>query len=286
MRATALQLGARQSAIRLKRMAVVRLLLALLITWLILADCLLARTATPFPHPTAGIMLGLLLGEAGLIASWFACSRQHWLARLALGWLAMALLAWPAAMYSGPSWRQWAGLLLLFSGGVALGWKMVQASGWVWEWPTSLSTSTSSKLRSYQFSLAALMELMTTTAATLGLASWLALPDRQPLLAACSVLVLSALPPLCFWLALAETRSLWSRAGALLIIALLSAFFALLHVSSGLFATMLLLPGTLALVSLLAGTILSLGGGRLLSAKESKSWDALPSSPHPRVDAL
>ena len=46
MRATALQLGARQSAIRLKRMAVVRLLLALLITWLILADCLLARTAT------------------------------------------------------------------------------------------------------------------------------------------------------------------------------------------------------------------------------------------------
>ncbi len=267
-------------------MAIIRVLLVLFVTWLILADCVLARHTEPFPHPSAAIMLGLLLGEAGLVASWFACARQHWLTRLAVVWVVMAVLAWPAALYSGPSWRAWAGLLLLFSGGIAFGWKLMHASGWQLEWPTSFSTRRATNLRGYQFSLASLMELTTIVAATLGLASWLALPDRQPVIAACGMLLLSTLPPLCCWLVMAETQRVWSRLGPLLAMLLVTLLFVGLHHASGLSAMMSLLPCALAIVSLLGGTVVSLGGGRLVHVTESKSSPAPWALSPPPVDAL
>ncbi|HTN75030.1 MAG TPA: hypothetical protein VL096_07275 [Pirellulaceae bacterium] len=244
-------------------MAILRVLLALFVAWLILADCLLARHSAALPHPSGGIMLGLLLGEAGLVATWFATSRQPWPLRLAISWLTMALLAWPAALYSGPSWRQWVGLLLLFTSGVAVGWKIVQASGWRWCWPGENTPPPQRLLGARQYSLATMLEWLTTAATTLGLASWLALPDKQPLVAATSIVCLALVLPLAMALVLVESRALWARCGfalGLLVTALLAIGINQGQVSTPLFALVLT---TELLVALFAALLLAIGGGSL-----------------------
>jgi hypothetical protein len=266
-------------------MAVLRLLFVLFALLLLLADGLTARHGAGFPHPTAGVMLGLLLGEAGLVATWSACSRRHWVLRLAVAWLTMALLAWPAAYYTGPSWRQWTGLLLLFGAGVALGWKLVYATGWSWHLPETQAATDQSALRPLQFSMANMLEWTTTLALTLGVGSWLALPDRQPFLAALSILALAALTPLWMAILLAETKSIWSRCALASLPLLGSAGVIALNLIGGQAGLLALVVGTQSLVTIFAALLLAIGGGRLLATTASRAPDGLPSPRHPRVVA-
>src|SRR5690606_5907183 len=169
-------------------MAALRLLVVLLVAWLVLADFVVAREANPYPHRSAAILLGLILGEVGLVASWSALSRSSWLASAGMVWLTAAAAAWPMSLNTAPSWQAWAGLLLIYAGGVVAVWKILLAWGVHIDGLGERTQPPEGRLRSRQYSLARLMEITTAAAMTLGIGSWLALPSTEPYVAAASML--------------------------------------------------------------------------------------------------
>lgn len=243
-------------------MAVLRLLVVLFIAWLILADVALARQAPTFPQPLAAVMLGLLLGEMALIATWAACARRSWVVRAAVTWGCAALLAWPAALYSGPSWRAWTGLLLIFSAVVAFCWKVLELQGFGWQWPETEVRSPQRRLLPHQFSLAWMLETITVASATLGLGSWLALPSVQPWIAALTAILLAPLVPLAMFTLLAETRTYWWRMLLAVVLPLVIASLALLN-GTEVAKFLAVLAGTELLLGLAAGALLAAAGGAL-----------------------
>lgn len=243
-------------------MSILRLLVALLVAWLILADCALARHAPTFPQPLSAVMLGMLLGEMALVASWAACARRSWIVRSAVAWSCAALLAWPASVFSGPSWQAWAGLLLIYSAVVAFCWKLLHASGYHWEWPGLAAISPARRLQPHQFSLAWMMEVLTLSAATLGLGSWLALPSIQPWIAAVSAALLAPLVPLAMFALLVESHAgLW-RVTLVFVLPLAVAALAILN-GADLAKFLAVIAGTELLLGLLAGAIIAVAGGNL-----------------------
>jgi hypothetical protein len=166
-----------------EKMAAARLLFLLLAVLLLLGDVIAARQGQSFPHPTAAIMLGLVLGELALVATWAACSRGSWLVRVAICWSAAAVAAWPLALFSGPTWHAWAGLLLIYSATITIGWRLLLATGYQWSWPFGIDTSSTTPLLPHQFSLKWMLKAITACSLALGLGSWFALPAHDPWLA-------------------------------------------------------------------------------------------------------
>lgn len=254
-------------------MATTRLLLVMLGTLLLLADGIALRHAQAFPHPSAAVLLGLVIGQVGLIASWGACSRQSWLVRVPLVWFCAAVAAWPMSLCSGPSWRAWAGLLLIYAMIVVIAWKLLLAAGYRWSTAAEPATNPSPTLRPHQFSLAWMLQGTTALALALGVGSWLALPESKPWLAVASIVILAVLLPLVISTLLLQTPRWWLRSALMLIVPLGGAAFLLMNRgSTPMFLTLLL--GVESLVALLAATVLAAAGVSLIPVTESIAPDA------------
>ena len=248
-------------------MAALRLLLVLLGILLGLANAVALRDCQHFPHPTAAVVLGLALGELGLITSWAALARRSWMVRVAIAWAFAALAAWPLAQVSGPSWRAWAGMLLLFAIVVAIAWQGLLATGLRWHTRT-FTPSERPPLGPRQCSLAGMLQVITACALALGISSWLALPDRDPGVAVISIFTLALSVPLTISACVAETPRLWMRGALLLIVPAGAANFSLLYdASTALFLTLALTVQTL--VTLVAAITLSVVGVSVQPVTES-----------------
>jgi hypothetical protein len=248
-------------------MAAARLLFLLLAVLLLLGDVIAARTGQSFPHPTAAIMLGLVLGELALVATWAACSRGSWVARVAICWSAAALAAWPLALFSGPTWHAWAGLLLIYSATIATGWRLLLASGYQWQWPFGGEELHRTALLPHQFSLKWMLKTITACSLALGLGSWFALPAHDPWLAVATIVTLGFCVPVTISTLLLETRRWWVRAAVPLLLPLAGGILVALH--GGAAAKFLVvLCGVQTVVLLLAATVMSAAGGEI-RARES-----------------
>lgn len=271
-------------AIRLEFMPGTRLLLVMLGTLLLLADGIALRHAAAFPHPTAAVLLGLVIGQLGLIASWAACSRRMWLLRVAVVWGCAALAAWPISAVTAPSWRAWAGLLLIFALLVAAAWKLLLAAGYRWANVDRAEQRVVSRLQSHQFSLAWMMQATTALALALGVGSWLALPAVKPHLAVASIAILALFIPLVISTLLLHTPRWWLRGVLALIVPLgCAVFMRLSGGSTPMFMTLLL--GVEVLVALATATVLASLGVALVPVKASTAEVAPRSSPR-LADAL
>lgn len=258
-------------------MAALRLLLVLLGILLGLANAVALRECRHFPHPTAAVVLGLALGELGLITSWAALARRSWMVRVAIAWAFAALAAWPLAQISGPSWRAWAGMLLLFAIVVVIAWQGLLAIGFQWRARAAIRRECP-PLGPRQCSLSGMLQVITACALALGMSSWLALPDREPGLAVISILTLAFSVPLTISACVAETPRLWMRGALLLIVPAGAANFSLLYdAPTALFLTLALTVQTL--VTLLAAITLSVGGVSLQSVTESTASRATERPP-------
>lgn len=264
------RLGAQAEPIRLNQMSASRLLLSLLGVLLIVADILALRHAQPFPHPTAALLLGLVIGQVGLVASWAACSRQSWLVRISITWSVAALAAGPLAMNSSPTWREWAALLLMYATTVVVAWKLTLAAGYRWLLPQRRAAA--SALKDHQFSLAWMLRTVTTASLALGASSWLMLPVHKPHLAVASMLTLALFVPMAFAALLLKTDRWWLRGMLALILPVgVVAFLVLNRGASPMFFTLLL--GVQTLVTLLAATVLAALEVQLVPATPSTSLD-------------
>jgi hypothetical protein len=264
-------------------MGALRLLLALLGILLALANAVALRDCQNFPHPTAAVVLGLGLGELGLITSWAALARRSWMVRVAIAWAFAALAAWPLSQLSGPSWRAWAGMLLLFAIVVVIAWQALLATGLRLHAKTS-TLSERPPLGPRQCSLSSMLQVITACALALGISSWLKLPERDPVLAVMSILTLASSVPLTISAFIAETPRLWMRGALLLIVPAGAANFALLYdTPTALFLTLALTVQTL--VMLVAAIILSVGGVSLQPVTESTT-PRVPEPPSRLGDAL
>lgn len=264
------RLGAQAEPIRLNQMSASRLLLSLLGVLLVVADILALRHAQPFPHPTAALLLGLVIGQVGLVASWAACSRQSWLVRISITWSVAALAAGPLAMNSSPLWREWAALLLMYATTVVVAWKLTLAAGYRWSLPSGRAAA--SRLKEHQFSLAWMLQTVTTASLALGASSWLMLPVHKPHLAVASMLILALFVPMTFALLLLTTNRWWLRGALGLIVPLGGAAFLLMNRGASPLLFSLLL-GTATLVTLLAATVLAALEVQLVPTRESTSSD-------------
>ncbi len=265
-------------------MAATRLLLVMLGTLLLLADGIALRHAAAFPHPTAAVLLGLLIGQLGLVASWAACARRSWLIRVALVWACAALVAWPISQWTGPSWRAWAGLLLIYAMLVVAAWKLLLAAGYQWTNLECAQPAQGARLRAHQFSLAWMLQTTTALALALGVGSWLALPAVKPLLAVASITILALFVPLVISTLLLHTPRWWLRGVLALVVPLGGAVFMKMNGgSTPMFMTLIL--GVEVLVALAAATVLASVGVALVPVTESTAPAAPPSSPR-LADAL
>ena len=259
-------------------MAGTRLLVVMLGTLLLLADGIALRHAQPFPHPTAAVLMGLVIGQLGLVASWAACSRGSWLVRVAIVWACAALAAWPVAQCTGPAWRAWAGLLLIYALMVVAAWKLLLAAGYQWSSVEQDSVAPPGNLRAHQFSLAWMLRATTALALALGVGSWLALPAIKPWLAVASITILALFMPLVISTLLLQTPRWWLRGLLALVVPLGGVVF--LRVNGGatpMFMTLIL--GVELLVALLTATVLASVGVALEPITESTAPVAPPFSP-------
>jgi hypothetical protein len=243
-------------------MAAARLLFLLLAVMLLLGDVIAARQGQSFPHPSAAIMLGLVLGELALVASWAACSRGSWLVRVAVAWSAAAAAAHPLALFSGPTWQAWAGLLLIYSATIALGWRLLLAAGYEWSWPFGEEPAAVSRLLPHQYSLQWMLKAITACSLALGLGSWLALPANDPWLAVATIVTLGLCVPVTMSTLLVETRRWWVRAAVPLLVPAAGAVLVMLHAGAAA-KFLVVLCGVQTLVLLLAATVTSAAGGEI-----------------------
>jgi hypothetical protein len=250
-----------------------RLLLVLLATLLLLGDGIAWRHVQPFPHPSAAVLVGLLLAQLGLVASWAACGRRSWLVRTAVTWTCAALIAWPLSQCTGPSWRAWASLLLIYSAAIVIAWKLLLAAGY--RWTIGAIAPQASSLRAHQCSLAWILRSLTTCSLALGIGSWLSLPLHDPWTAIVTLAILALCLPMTLSLWLMPTQRWWLRGAAIFMLPLVGALFIALHRGPAAMFIVLCL-GVQMFVALLAAMVLENADLALVVATESTASDAPP----------
>jgi hypothetical protein len=237
-------------------MVAIHLLGSLLAILLGLGSAIALRSAEAYPHPSAAILLGLTLGEVGLVATWSACARRSWMARAAIAWASAALAAWPLSLCSGPSWSAWAGLLLVYCLTIAAVWKLLLAAGYRWSGLAEAAPAAPDRLQPHQFSLAWLMQAMTACALALGIGSWLTLPPAHTTAAVVSLALFGMFVPLTIGTLLVDTPRWWLRVALGMFVPLGGGV--LMLVNPGQHALLLVLAfGVQTLVVLLAATVLA-----------------------------
>lgn len=253
--------------------------MVLLATSLLLADGIALRHAQAFPHPTAAILLGMLLGQVGLIATWAACSRGSWMVRVMVAWAVIAFAAWPLSLHSSPTWQAWAGLLLIYSAVIVAGWKLTLAAGYCWKVETRVARHPQ-LLKPHQFSLAWLLKTSTACSLALGMFSWLALPAQHPITALASIMMLAACIPLTISALVLETNRWWLRGSVAMLMPLLGWLFVSMNAGRGAMLLTLML-GAQLLVAVLSALVINAAGMKLEGVKASTAQGEPESPLHP-----
>jgi hypothetical protein len=156
-----------------------RLLAGLLIFAAAAFDLAVASRWRTAPETALMLLCGAGCGQLALLSVWLVWGASAWLVRLTAVLAAAGLLSLPLAATTGGRWSQWFVVLCLFAGlvGAPLAtarWAGLAVDTWGVE-----PDAQRRRLRHRQYSLAALMSLMTTAALVCGLARHVVFPWPQ-----------------------------------------------------------------------------------------------------------
>lgn len=123
------------------------------------------------------VYLGLALSQVGLLAVWVVMGRLQLLIRLGGLLAGIMLLAVPLVVYTGTSYSQWLGLLLLYAGAVAVPFLGLWVQGWqLCHHSRELAESRNRSGAPFRFTLAGMLALLTGIGIVLALAQVVELP--------------------------------------------------------------------------------------------------------------